>query len=211
MCSPPQNVKGRRLDVELGVFRVGFPRDNTGFSAGCCDNSDWVSSSSHFGFLCFFFFGEDSAQPLLGCTRSHPDMVRAGQLLALSSPQVPEQGSAYMGWRPPCWGCWQRPLLGQPQVEGEILWAQPLEPKHPQINPAERRKLMGKSKLMALGKSDRKAEFWGPPRPHPGPSARLTRLWVLPWLESSPCRGFEVVPWGCEPTWSPLAQSRAAP
>lgn len=115
--------------------------------------------------FCVFFFGEDSAQPLLGCTRSHPDMVRAGQLLALSSPQVPEQGSACVGWRPPCWGCWQRPLLGQPQVEGEILWAQPLEPKHPQINPAERRKLMDKSKLMALGKSDRKAEFWGHPNP----------------------------------------------
>lgn len=54
--SPPQNVKGRRLDVELGVFRVGFPRDNTGFSAGCYENSDWASSTSHFGFLCFFFW-----------------------------------------------------------------------------------------------------------------------------------------------------------
>lgn len=125
-------------------------------------------------FLCFFFFLERvlhnpcwvkarRTSSAMGCTRSHPDMIRAGQLLALSSPQVPEQGSARVGWRPPCWGCWQRPLLGQPQVEGEILQAQPLEPKHPQIDPAERRKLMGKSKLMALGKSDQRAEFWGPP------------------------------------------------
>lgn len=38
--------------------------------------------------------------------------------------------------------------------KGQVLQAQPMEPKHPQIDPAERRKLMGKGKLMALWKSD---------------------------------------------------------